>query len=83
MEDEDDPAGTIREIRRSLKRKRNELRSNVRGYDISTWCLQVALCIGLIMNYDFRHSADWLMRKRRKGLPIPLHLSVEEVRESI
>ena len=35
--------------------------------EITTWCLQVALCIACVLNFDFTAGVSWLFEKKRQG----------------
>ena len=40
---------------------------------MSKWCLETALCIACICNYDFSAGYAWLENKKRRGAPLPAH----------
>ena len=51
---------------------------------ITKWCLDVALCLACILNYDFRARALWLLCKQRRGAPLPSDIdaaSLEQILE--
>jgi hypothetical protein len=59
----------------SLKRKREETCT------LTKWCLETALCIACICNYDFSVGYAWLQNKHRRGAPLPPHATQAYVEE--
>jgi hypothetical protein len=67
-----------REAMHSFKKRREET------HTVSKWCLETALCIACICNYDFSAGYVWLQKKQRRGTPLPLGVSqacVEQILE--
>ena len=57
--------------------------SNIYSGIPSDWCLTVALIICCIMDHDFRVAVLWLKRPRRRGKPVPEHVTDEELLLSV
>jgi hypothetical protein len=74
-----------RDLQIEVRRKRDRLKSFVRTREttasITKWCLDVALCIACILNYDFHAGAIWLQCKHRRGAPLPIGMETEAVQQ--
>jgi len=67
MENQAPPDRTVRQI---SERLRQHKRSRIQGCEVSLWCIQTALCISCIANYNFDLGVDWLTSKQRRGAPV-------------
>ena len=54
-----------------LLRKQCERKSKRMREKISPWCVEVALVISCMMQYDFRIGVLWLKYPNRRGAPVP------------
>ena len=73
------------EARASVKRCREAMKrfkqTREQTLTLSKWCLETALCIACICNYDFSAGYDWLQKKQRRGAPLPLGVSQARVEQ--
>ena len=67
MENQAPPGRTVRQI---SERLRQHKRSRSQGCEVSLWCIQTALCISCIANYNFDLGVEWLTSKQRRGAPV-------------
>ena len=58
-------------VRQISERIRLRKRKRFNGSEVSLWCLQTALCISCISNYNFDLGVAWLTSKERRGAPVP------------
>ena len=74
----DDASRQLQRLRQRayVSRKRRDKTTNQ-----SHWTLQTALCIALVLGYDFAAGADWLQQRRRRGTPLSADTSHAEVVE--
>ena len=74
----DDASRQLQRLRQRayVSRKRRDKTTN-----LSYWTLQTALCIVLVLGYDFAAGADWLQQRRRRGTPLSADTSHAEVVE--
>ena len=54
----------------SMLRKQSERAAKRRREKISPWCVEVALVISCMMDYDFRVGVVWLKYPKRRGAPV-------------
>ena len=73
MEDEAEWLG--KEIRRLASQERRQRK--LEGEIISPWCLQVALVIACMTNYEFEKAYTWLRCPKRRGRALPEAISKE------
>ena len=57
-------------VRQISERLRLRKRWRVNASEVSLWCLQIALCISCISNYNFDLGVAWLTSKQRRGAPV-------------
>ena len=57
-------------VRQISERLRLYKRKRWNGSEVSQWCLQTALCISCISNYNFDVGVAWLTSKERRGAPV-------------
>jgi hypothetical protein len=69
-----------RHVRQMQDRVRQHKRKRWDGSDITWWCLETALCISCIMNYDFDLGVEWLMNNERRGAPVPADSTATELK---
>ena len=55
----------------SMLHKQCERAAKRRREKISPWCVEVALVISCMMEYDFRIGVLWLKYPNRRGAPVP------------
>ena len=67
MENQAPSGPTVRQI---SERLRQHKRSRSQGCEVSLWCIQIALCISCIANYNFDLGVEWLTSKQRRGAPV-------------
>ena len=67
MENQAPSGPTVRQI---SERLRQHKRSRSQGCEVSLWCIQTALCISCIANYNFDLGVAWLTSKQRRGAPV-------------
>ncbi len=48
---------------------------------VSKWCLETALCIACICNYDFSAGYVWLEDKHRRGAPLPVGVTQARIEQ--
>ena len=58
-------------VRQISERIRLRKRKRFNGSEVSLWCMQTALCISCISNYNFDLGVAWLTSKERRGAPVP------------
>ena len=67
MENQSKASPSVRQI---SERLRQHKRKRWDGTEVSLWCVQTALCISCIHNYDFDLGVAWLTSKERRGAPV-------------
>ena len=67
------------ELRKLRDRDRKKRQREANGV-LSLWCLQVAACIAVLLDFDFKAAADWLDSwcRRGKRLEEPLDLEAAQ-----
>ena len=76
-----DNLATAREdVRQIQDRSRQYKRKRWGGSDITRWCLEIALCISCMTNYDFDLGVAWLRSKERRGAPVPTDATANELK---
>ena len=65
---------------RNQQRVRNHKRRHWGGSELSMWCLQTALCISCMTNYDFDVGVAWLLSKERRGAAVPTDATADELK---
>ena len=68
-------------VRQISERLRLHKRKRVNGSEVSLWCLQTALCITSISNYNFDLGVAWLTSKKRRGAPVPSDATNDSLKE--
>jgi hypothetical protein len=58
------------DVRKIKDRLLQHKRKRWNGSEQSLWCLQTALCMSCIMNYNFDLGVAWLTSKERRGAPV-------------
>ena len=67
-------------VRQIQDRLRHHKRKRWGGSEITLWCLQTALCISCIQNYNFDSGVAWLTSKERRGAPVPSDATIDELK---
>ena len=76
----DDLHRANRQLRQMQDRCRHHKRKHWKDSAITWWCLEIALCISCILNYDFELGIAWLTDKRRRGAPVPNEVTHDELK---
>ena len=66
-------------LRRARDRKRKRAPRNDDSTGLTRQCLDTALCIGLLADYDMRAAAAWLESPQRRGLACKESLTGDDV----
>ena len=78
MQNQADANPSVRQISERLRlRKRKRFNES----EVSLWCLQTALCITSISNYNFDLGVAWLTSKKRRGAPVPSDATNDSLKE--
>ena len=72
-----------RDLRRARDKKRKRAQRTDDGTGVTKACLDTALCIGLLADYDMRAGAAWLESPHRRGRPWKEGIIVEYVLERL
>ena len=67
-------------VRQIQERIRQHKRKRWGGSEITLWCLQIALCISCIQNYNFDLGVAWLTSRSRRGARVPSDATTEELK---
>ena len=65
---------------RNQQRVRNHKRRHWGASELSVWCLETALCISCMTNYDFDVGVAWLLSKERRGAAVPRDATADELK---
>jgi len=68
------------DLMRNQQRVRNHKRRHWGASELSVWCLQIALCISCMTNYDFDVGVVWLFSKERRGAAVPTDATADELK---
>ena len=76
-------ADVLREVQRALRRAYDKKRKRAQRTDDDTGvtkaCLDTALCIGLLADYDMRAGAAWLESPQRRGHACKDDISMDDI----
>ena len=63
----------LHEIRRQLRRLRDTAKKKRKREAVGVftpWCLSIAACIAVILDFDFKAAAEWLACRSRRGAKV-------------
>ena len=77
----------VADMTRELKRMRNTAAKALQRREtitvLSTWTLQTATCIVILLDYDFNAGVVWLQSKSRRGAACDPTMSTEDLRHRL
>ena len=61
----------LRSVKRAIALESDRLKKrqkrSISCLDLSAWCMKTAVCIAILLQYDFAAAAEWLACKNRRG----------------
>ena len=64
-------------------RMKKEKRRKVSSIETSQWCIWTALCIAILLQYDFNAAAEWLVSPHRRGTQLDDSIDRETVKAEL
>ena len=77
----------LRSVKRAIllesdRQKKNQKRS-ITCLNLSGWCMKTAVCIAMLLQYDFTAAAEWLACKNRRGKKVAANISLASLKSEV
>ena len=77
----------LRSIKRAIALESDRLKKrqkrSISCLDLSAWCMKTAVCIAMLLQYDFTAAAEWLACTSRRGKNVASNISLASLKSEV
>ena len=64
-------------------REKKKRKRSITCLGLSAWCMKTAVCIAMLLQYDFTAAAEWLACKDRRGKKVDVNISLASLKTEV